>query len=413
MLLPANFAGQSRYKGKSATDVLHHPVMPHFMKHILLMLLPCLLGCFNTQRLKLLWQAPIASETTPLVVDGTVYIKGFRAGHPEEPTRLFALDAVTGQELWVSADSIETLYGASAGFMFFRNMASHLVQLNAKTGEKIFESDENNLQILQWVIQGDVMYLVNVQMEVVAVDNRQNKVLWRKKLPLDTGNDLTLAYNGPLLIVGGNHRDKDHQYGAIWALDAATGQERWHFEAPPPREYAPLKVMVSASFVLATNTSPLNLHTHVLEVQTGKEVYPPLAAFDFYECYGDTAYAPAGTYDLKTGARIGDKASWLTYAVRHNGTAWQRQLGQIGTAKAFFLRTTYDGDVRGNRNWLNTPPNSYLEGFDVSTGKSRYKTPLCPFTQFSLPVAAEGRLYHTSIAIMKEGKSGVWAYRMP
>ncbi|MEO6038874.1 MAG: hypothetical protein ABIQ93_10705 [Saprospiraceae bacterium] len=59
------------------------------------------------------------------------------------------------------------------------------------------------------------------------------------------------------------------------------------------------------------------------------------------------------------------------------------------------------------------PPNSGLEGFELASGKSAYRTKEYKFTTFSEPMVANGILYHNSIALMKEGESGLWAYRLP
>jgi len=383
------------------------------LKYAFFMLLACVQGCFHAAGPKLLWRAPVASDLPPLVQNGAIYVQGFHAGHPEEPQRLFALDAATGKENWLSADSVKEVYGASGGYVFFKNTAGHLVQLEARTGEKIHESDAAGPGIVNWAIRGDTMFIINTAFEVAAVDNRQNKVLWRMKLPFQPGDETDLQLTGQHVVASGNFRQGKGVFGMVWVLDAETGREFWHFEAPPPHDYAPLKIVTHGSYVLATNTSPLVLLTHVLDAHTGRELYPPMAAFDLYGCYRDTAYAPSGAFDLRTGQRSGGAAGWVSGSVVYEGIAWKRRLGQVGPSKALALRSTYDGDCRGARYWLDAPPNSSLEGIDLSSAKALYHTKEYRYTRFSTPVEAEGLLFHTSIAVMKEGESGVWAYRLP
>jgi hypothetical protein len=377
------------------------------------MLIPLLQGCFGAGNPKLQWVAPIASESTPIVQNGSVYVTGFHAGHPGEAYRLFALDASNGKEKWASADSVKEVYGESGGYVFYSNAAGHLVQLDAATGTKKYESTDDGPQILHWALRGDTMYVINGAFELVAIDNRQSKVLWRTQLPFQAGDDTALEYAGQTIIVSGNFRNAPDQFGMIWALNPANGAEIWHFEAPPPHDFAPLTVLVHAPYILATNTSPLGLKTHVLDLQTGKERYPSIPAFDFYGCYQGIAYAPGGAFDLRTGQQTAGKTTWIISSIVYNGIAWQRKIGSVGTGEAFLLRTTYDGDFRGNRNWTDTPPNSWIEGTNISTGKSAHKTKECKYTRFSAPVEAGSMLFHTSIALMKEGKSGVWAYQLP
>ena len=378
------------------------------------MLLSFLQGCSFFGGPKLLWHAPIASTMKPIVQNGQVYVRGFHAGHPGESARLFALDAATGKENWVSADSVEEVYGESGGYVFFRNMTNQIVQLDARTGEQIYASEDSIPAILKWVIRGDLIFIVNASLEVVAINNRLSQVLWRKQLPAFCNYSLTtLDLADQKVVVSGLLHIGDEMYGKVWALDAATGQDLWSFEPPKPRSYAALDVMVHDSFVVATNTSPIHLQTYVLDVRTGKELYPSINAFDFYGFYGQVAYSPNGNFDLRTGQRKENKATWMANSIIHNGIAWQRYLGTAGVLKGFFLRTVYDGDVRGNRNWYDTPPKSSLKGYDVVTGEEKFQTKGNTYAQFSEPVEADGVLYHSGVALMKEGESGVWAYRLP
>ena len=71
-----------------------------------LLLLPFLHGCSGSGA-KLLWQAPIASETPPIVRNETVYVKGFHAGRHGEAIRLFTLDTQTGNVRWSAADAVK------------------------------------------------------------------------------------------------------------------------------------------------------------------------------------------------------------------------------------------------------------------------------------------------------------------
>ncbi|MEP6645932.1 MAG: hypothetical protein ABJC12_02490 [Saprospiraceae bacterium] len=211
-------------------------------------------------------------------------------------------------------------------------------------------------------------------------------------------------------IASGNYRG-DEQFGKIWVLDASTGKEIWYFEPPESHEFSPLSVVVYDPYILATNTSPLKLKTYVLDIHSGKALYPPIYAFDFKGRYKQKAYASGGAFDLPTGQRTGEVASWIPNSIIYKGMAWQRAFGGSGLS-GLFLRTTYDGDYRGTRNWVNTPSNSSIKGFNLQTGELVSQTKEYQYTEFSDLVEVDGILYHSSIAAMKEGKSGVWAYRM-
>lgn len=385
----------------------------HRFLYLFLMLFPLLQGCFNQNRLHLLWHTPIASEMTPKVQDGLVYVNGFMSGHPGSPNQLFALDKKTGAIQWTSQDTVYDVYGISGGYVFLLNTARHLVQLNAKTGEKIYESGDDTPPILSWTLKGDTMFIINSSMEVSAIENRQNKVLWRRKLPFDSTDYAIVQLHDQHLIVSGNFRKFGAHFGVIWNLDPATGEERWYYEVPPPHDFAPLSVTVHPPYVLATNTAPLSLQTHVLDIFTGKERYAPIDIFEVYGYIENQAFASNGTFDLNTGKRTGEPAKWIANAILRNGIAWKRNFVDAGFFTSFALRNYYDGDITGRRDWTNPPPCTAIAGFNIKTGKSVFQTKVYKYTQFSAPVQTDGVLYHSSIAMMKEGTSGVWAYKMP
>ncbi len=157
----------------------------------------------NAQKLKVKWvyQMPTTHmvETTPLVVDGVMYIT-------EPPSNVVALDAETGRMFWryrrVLPDKINVCCGqvnrgvaALGDWVFVGTVDSHLVALDAKTGAVLWD--------------------------VEVADYR-------------TGHSITVA---PLIvkdmvicgISGGEYGIR----GFLDAYDAASGERRWRFWTVP------------------------------------------------------------------------------------------------------------------------------------------------------------------------------------
>ncbi len=139
-------------------------------------------------------------EATPLVQDGVMYI-------PTGNDDVFALNAVTGAKIWT--------------------YKSHIDQ-------------KNDTVCCQWnnrgvAIGGGLVYDSQLDGGIVALDQKTGKQVWEDKLvKWQLGGGVTAAplyFNGVIYIgtVGGEFG----QRGALYALDAATGKQLWHFYTIP------------------------------------------------------------------------------------------------------------------------------------------------------------------------------------
>ncbi len=157
----------------------------------------------NVSNLELAWayQAPLAGawQTTPLVVDGIMYLT-------QRPNDVVALDAATGRVFWVYS---------------YNNSPDLIVCCG---------SNNRGLAIL-----GETLFMGTLDAHLVAIDRRSGHPLWKTKVGESTaGYSITLA---PLAVkdrvivgVGGG------EYGIrgfIAAYDAKTGKELWKFYTIP------------------------------------------------------------------------------------------------------------------------------------------------------------------------------------
>ncbi len=138
-------------------------------------------------------------ESTPLVVDGTMYTSG-------QPGQVFAIDAKSGLEIW-----------------------------RYERQQKVVNPYQTNPYNRGVAILGDRLFLGTLDAAVVALDARTGRELWETQVA-DTmkGYTLTLA---PLAIQGkvivGVSGGEFGIRGFIDAYDAVTGKRLWRFYTIP------------------------------------------------------------------------------------------------------------------------------------------------------------------------------------
>jgi quinohemoprotein ethanol dehydrogenase len=159
----------------------------------------------NVHQLGLAWsvdlQADFGLEATPLVIDGAMYVT-------TSWSRVHALDAATGRELWKYDPQVprETLARACCGpvnrgvaawegRIFVGTLDGRLVALDAATGKPVWEV---------WTVEKDSVYTITGAPRVVK---------------------------GKVVI--GNGGAEFGVRGYVTAYDAATGQQAWRFYTVP------------------------------------------------------------------------------------------------------------------------------------------------------------------------------------
>src|SRR2546428_3675450 len=161
----------------------------------------------NVKNLELKWAFQAQSlqkfETTPLVVDGIMYLT-------QPPDDVIALDAKTGRVFWVYHYATSPDSRPCCGIVN-RGVA----------------------------ILGDTLFMATVDAHLVAVDARNGHAIWNNKLAdAAAGYAMTMA---PLVVkdkvivgvAGGEYGIR----GFVAAFEARTGKEAWRFSTiPPPGE---------------------------------------------------------------------------------------------------------------------------------------------------------------------------------
>ncbi len=240
----------------------------------------------NVKNLELQWVFQARSlekfETTPLVVDGVMYIV-------EAPNHVFALDAKTGRSFWdydyrPSRDARPCCGSVNRGVailgdtLFLGTLDARLIALDAKSGKPLWKTEVGDpklgytithapLVVKNKVIVGVAGGEYGIRGFIAAYDAATGKEAWKFYTipgPGEPGHEswsadswahggvpawLTGSYDPELNLVywgtgnpgpdfNGDKREGDNLYSdSAVALDADTGKIKWHFQFTPHDEY--------------------------------------------------------------------------------------------------------------------------------------------------------------------------------
>ncbi len=231
----------------------------------------------NVAQLTLAWMAPMHSsaiKSTPLLVNGVLYFT--------TPDNVWATDARTGRTVWhyhrdSTGDKIGNRgVGMYHDRLYFTTADCHLVSLNAKTGQLLWDIEIADPKVGYFATMAPLVIkdrvLIGVSGDVTdlpgfldARDPLTGKLQWRWYTEPKTGEpgsetwpqgtdarehgggmtwmtgtydpELNLTYWGignPQPVLNGDTRAGDNLYTcSIVALDPDTGKLKWHFQPSP------------------------------------------------------------------------------------------------------------------------------------------------------------------------------------
>ena len=235
----------------------------------------------NVHQLRLKWVHQMRNpqvETTPLVVDGVLYLT-------EPPNDVAALDAETGRVFWRYRRSLPTDLRACCGkvnrglamqgeTLFMGTLDAHLVALDARTGDVVWDVEVADyrqgyaitgapLSVKNQIVTGIAGGEYGIRGFLDAYDAETGERKWRfytVPAPGEHGNDtwegdswktggaptwVTGSYDSELNLIvwgtgnpspdwNGDDREGDNLYSdSAIALDADTGELKWHFQFVP------------------------------------------------------------------------------------------------------------------------------------------------------------------------------------
>jgi len=172
---------------------------------------------------------------------------------------LFALEAATGKQVWeyVTNDQIRCFPSISGRHCFVAGCDAHLHVVDLDTGKGLHRIPLESPTGSTPLVQGDFAFVGTEGNEFLAIDWKQEKVLWR--FEMRGGARAPAAYREGTIIFGGMDR-------VVYALNAKTGEERWKFNTRGRIEGG--AVIVGNKVYVPSNDSSL----YVLDIQNGRQI---------------------------------------------------------------------------------------------------------------------------------------------
>ncbi len=207
------------------------------------------------------WQAHVgASETSPLVVGGRVYV-GSAADE------VYSLNLDTGKAEWRfhAGGRVKDALAYDRGRLFFGAYDGYLYCVDASTGKLVWRSSSDRSIIglhgtfySSPAVAYSRVYVGSTDHNVYSFGERTGKVRW----VFHTG---AYVYGSPAVwderVLIGSYD------GNFYALDAATGAKRWSFRANGPISGS--ATVIDGIVYFAT----LHRRTYALDVRTGRLVW--------------------------------------------------------------------------------------------------------------------------------------------
>jgi outer membrane protein assembly factor BamB len=379
------------------------------MKAIVVIVAALSLGSCAAPTVKPLWSvANLEIEKAPVIHDGIVYVQPREANQ----AHLSAFNLKTGKQLWTSnfpTDEIVVIVGTR---LVISDDKGLLHSLDTKTGAEIGNPEAS--PILSAAADGNMVYTILKDRSVVAFDG-PGHILWKASVPMSVLFH-PLAAGGNVFIYGQLQDAKGMKSGcAIHAFDAKTGSLRWKFETQDCSgtediPFSPLAADAEAAYIRidAATVDGKAGAVIALDAATGKQKWTsPTVQFQ--------PSAPA-FFDAST-LMIADKPSVLRGLDRSTGQLkWESR-----TVSTYDNWTASDGLLfvadrkahaligTGNA----TSPDSFLTVVDSRTGKELWRSDTVTLGTFTTPAVADGIVVVGSLPFGDQSATGSVLFAFP
>ncbi|HMG36838.1 MAG TPA: PQQ-binding-like beta-propeller repeat protein [Blastocatellia bacterium] len=344
---------------------------------------------WSPQGENLVWKAPFGGRSSPIVMNGRVYLFNTAGQGESMQERVLCLDANTGKQIW-----------------------EHRIN--------VYESDVPPRRIAWAAPAGDPatgnIYVFGACNELTALSG-DGKVLWSRSLTEEFGAWTTHGgrtgspiVDGDLVIVGtiidgwGDTAQRKHRF---YAFDKTTGECIWT-SAPGGRPYdtvypTPIVATIKGMRLLIVGGADGSIMA--MKVQTGEPVWThQITKRGINNCSvvkGSTVFASHSEENLDSN----EMGMLVGFDGAARGTIGKEQVKW--SVKGF--RGGYSSPVIDGDRLYQIDDSANLFAYDVATGKELWKKTLGTLQRAS-PVLADGKLYvgteNGKFYILKPGPTG-------
>ena len=354
---------------------------------------------FRGPIVKPLWTVTkLSISDRPYVHDGVVYVQPFVAGH----TELHAYDLKTGKRLWASNIHCKEIKVVIGTLLFATDDQDLLHQFDAKTGKE--NGSPFAAKMLSATASGNLLVSIYSNRSVVLYDRPGHK-RWEAAVPMRIlfnalmAGDNSYVY-GQLL---GEHDEK--QGCAIHAFDASTGALRWKWQTDKCSglEESPLSDLTAdhETAFLRIDTVQSNDKSGAiiaLDATTGTQKWSSdtvqfhgnapilfdaatvVAIDNIPGDHGGTAYRK-NPYIVRGLDRATGQTKWESRTA-WKYDSWTADKGLLFVADRMAHALVGDGSQ--------TSPDSFLTVVDIRTAKELWRSETIQLGSFTTPVVADG-----------------------
>jgi len=305
----------------------------------------------NVAQLQLAWSYSIpyfGLETTPLVMDGVMYVTG--------PNQVYALDASTGRQIWAYT--------------------------RPRTTGGTIASDASRGANRGVALLGDCVFFITDNAHLICLHRVTGALLWDVHLPPDTpehyGGTSAPLVVGDLVIAGVSGGD-DGIRGFVSAYQATTGALVWRFWTVPRPGDPGYETWKGSAYALGGGATWLSgsydAETNVLYWAVGN----PYPDTNGDERGGDNLYTNSDVaLDVKTG-----KLLWYFQFTPHDLHDWDANEPLV------LIDASFQGQQR--KLLLHANRNGFYYVLDRTNGKLLLATPFVKKLNWASGIGADGR----------------------
>lgn len=374
------------------------------------------------------WSVPLKATATPFATEGQLFVT---AALPErEHPTLHALDAASGQVLWVSEEPIQRVLAVEDGKIYASNENHRLMVLEASTGKTTAafqletSPDLESLSSAIGAVGGAFISGVSLGFEVdryeISALTPEQK-LWTFLTPQHSQISssfyepydvvLPAVRNGVVVLPILTNPQTEARGYQIVGLDGKTGKLLWQWETSEDflDDVTVIDDTVYVAFAHSSASDELSW-VKALDLNTGRERWS-------YPLFGKVKLAS----DREVFVWDEDDNNSTRFVVLDKETG--AVLRKIDLARedsrepreiALAGNTIYISDLRIENVTLgfyaSADNHSWFDAFDAATGRKLWQTPTLFHSHVYRPVAGSDRLFVTGHALNENGQDVIQAF---